>query len=191
MLRAVLAPYVDAAPDTLAFVREDHGRPFLDRPGAPDFNLSDTVGGTLVAVCGAGRVGVDVELIDREFPALRLARRYYTQLEADALAALDEPAARRQYLRWWTAKEAACKATGTGLSGWLAQWRFAGDSDDAHPRLCAWPEHAGECSRWQFARCVPAPGFSAALAWWDAPVGAAGRVRAFAQSGAIPGVGAT
>src|SRR5688572_22498289 len=177
-MRAVLAPYVGAAPDTLAFVREDHGRPFLDRPGAPDFNLSDTVGGTLVAVCGGGRIGVDLERIDRDVSAARLARRWFAAGEADALDALSPEAARVRFLRWWTAKESSCKATGTGIYGHLDQWRFG---ESVAPTLIALPDDAGEAARWQFARVAPTPDYTAVISWRDAPVGVATRLRGFVR----------
>ena len=59
LLRTVLAAHVDLAPAALAFGREEKGRPFLRHDGAPDFNLSDTQGGTLVALCRQGRIGVE------------------------------------------------------------------------------------------------------------------------------------
>jgi 4'-phosphopantetheinyl transferase len=176
LLRAVLAPYVGLAPEALAFGREARGRPFLRHAGAPDFNLSDTVGGTLVAVCGAGRIGVDLERSDRALPAVRIARRWFAPDEAVALAELPELGARLRFLHWWTAKEASCKATGTGIFGWLPQWRFAADEQ---PRVLALPGDAGDVARWQHARIVPAPGYTAVLAWRDAPAGVATRLEGF------------
>jgi 4'-phosphopantetheinyl transferase len=178
LLRAVLAPYVGLAPTALVFGRESRGRPFLRHAGAPDFNLSDTVGGTLVAVCGAGRIGVDLERIDRALPAVRIARRWFAPDEAAALAALPELGARLRFLQWWTAKEASCKATGTGIFGRLPQWRFA---DSAQPQAMALPGDAGDAARWQFARLVPAEGYTAVLAWRDAPEGVASLVQGFVR----------
>jgi 4'-phosphopantetheinyl transferase len=53
----------------LRFGREEKGRPFLRAEGAPDFNLSDTEGGTLLALSHAARVGVDLERRERRPPA--------------------------------------------------------------------------------------------------------------------------
>ena len=63
LLRAVLARYTGGDPAALRFARESKGRPYL-ADGGPDFNLSDTVGGTVVAVANAGRLGVDLERTD-------------------------------------------------------------------------------------------------------------------------------
>jgi 4'-phosphopantetheinyl transferase len=157
----VLAQYVDGE---LRFTRESKGRPYL--AGGPDFNLSDTVGGTVIAVAAQGRLGVDLERLDRQLPHRRLAARYYAPAEQDALLAMDDEAARRAYLRLWTAKEATCKSTGTGIYGQLPRWQFdaraAGD-----PVLLAWPEESGPRERWHHARVEPAPGYTCVLACDD------------------------
>ena len=159
LLRGVLSRYVGGE---LRFARESKGRPYL-ADGGPDFNLSDTVGGTVVAVARGGRLGVDLERMDRAMPHRRLARRYFAPGEIAALEAMEEEAARRAFLRLWTAKESSCKSTGTGIYGQLSRWQFdpqiAGD-----PALTAWPEDAAPRERWQHARVEPAPGYTCVLA---------------------------
>lgn len=165
VLRAALAPAVGGAPEALRFGREEKGRPFLLSPDPPDFNLSDTDGGTLVALCRRGRVGVDLERIDREPAVLRLAERYFSAAETAALAAMPADAARRAFLRLWTAKEASCKATGTGIFGWLPHWRF--DAVAEQPALQAAPNEAGALARWSHRRIAPAPTHTAVIALRD------------------------
>lgn len=162
LLRGILASYVDQPPQTLAFARERKGRPYLGAAGSPDFNLSDTRGGSVLAVAAQGRVGVDLERCDREPPALRLARRWFSADEAETLAGLQGPTRNLAFLHLWTAKEAACKATGTGIYGWLAQWRFA--VGDPQPRLLGLPVQAGVAAGWYFQRVEPATGYTAAIA---------------------------
>lgn len=165
VLRAALAPVLGLAPQALAFGRESKGRPFLVGAGMPDFNLSDTDGGTLVAIVGHGRVGVDLERRDRSPAVPALARRYFDPAEAQALAAMPADAARLAFLHLWTAKEASCKATGTGIFGWLPHWCF--DPGVESPRLLAAPAHAGDPSRWRHWRVAPAPSHTAVLALQD------------------------
>ena len=174
LLRQVLAPLLGLSPDALEFGREAKGRPFLRHPDAPDFNLSDTTGGSLVAVCARGRVGVDLEQLQRRPPVARLAARYFSAAEASALAAMDEEAARQSFLRLWTAKEASCKATGTGIFGFLAQWQF--DAGSVSPILRCAPTDAGEPSRGQFLRLSPSPLHTAVIALRD---GAGHRLTAY------------
>lgn len=167
LLRTVLATHVGIAPDALVFGRESKGRPFLRHDGAPDFNLSDTAGGTLIALCRQGRVGADLERTDRAPPVARLARRYFSAQECSDLQALDAETARRAFLRLWTAKEASCKATGTGIFGYLSRWRFDAAADT--PRLLEAPGDAGDASRWQFHRVAPSAEHTAVLSLRDAP----------------------
>ena len=167
LLRSVLAAHVGLPPHALAFGREDKGRPFLRHDGAPDFNLSDTAGGTLVALCRHGRVGADLERIDRSPPVARLAKRYFSAQEAYALQAMAPDAARLAFLRLWTAKESSCKATGTGIFGYLPRWVFDATTDA--PLLLEAPDDAGAASRWQFHRVSPSREHTAVLSLRDAP----------------------
>jgi 4'-phosphopantetheinyl transferase len=166
LLRSVLAGYLAMPPAALRFGREPRGRPFLldadGQPRGPQFNLSDTRGGTVVAVASALRVGVDLERTDRRPAHRELAPRWFTPAEAAALAALPEDDARQAFLYLWTAKEASCKATGTGIYGRLQRWQFAVAGGD--PRLAEAPEEAGDGSGWSFRRLAPAPGYTAVVA---------------------------
>lgn len=165
LLRSVLAPLVGRSAESLSFGRGIKGRPFLRHAGAPDFNLSDTAGGTVVAVCANGRVGVDLERLDRRPPVARLAARWFSGVESRVLATMEPEPARLAFLHLWTAKEASCKATGTGIFGFLDQWQF--DAASAAPQLHAAPADAGDLARWRFLRLAPAPGHTAALALRD------------------------
>jgi 4'-phosphopantetheinyl transferase len=179
LLRTVLAPLLQLPPQALRFGREEKGRPFLRHAGAPDFNLSDTTGGTLLAVTHAARVGVDLERHARKPPAARLAARYFDAAEAQALAQLPEDEAAREFIRLWTAKEASCKATGTGIFGFLPRWQF--EPGHEAPRLRALPADAGDATRWRFLRVAPSPEHTAVLALRDAAPGL--RVRGWALPG--------
>lgn len=165
-LRAQLAPYAGLPPAALRFDREPRGRPFLLDPRPPDlqFNLSDTVGGCLLAIARGLRVGLDLERSDRRMPAMSLARRYFADIESAALAALPEAQRELAFLHAWTAKEAACKATGSGLRERLHAWVFEVGTDEADPRLLEAPEEAGDPAAWTFRRLQPAPGYTAVLA---------------------------
>lgn len=162
----MLAVHVGVASAALALGREEKGRPFLRHEGAPDFNLSDTCGGMLVALCRSGRVGVDLERIDRALPVNRLSRRWFSAQEADALQMMDAESARQSFLRLWTAKEASCKATGTGIFGYTPRWRF--DVQANAPVLLDAPIDAGDAARWQFFRLSPSIQHTAVIALRDA-----------------------
>lgn len=167
LLRSLLAPLLGLSPHELVFGREYKGRPFLRHAGAPDFNLTDTDGGSAVAICARGRVGIDIERLDRTPPVLPLARRWYSAEEAQALAAMPEALRAPAFLRLWTAKEASCKATGTGIFGFLPGWRF--DAHEDSPKLLSLPEGAGAMSRWRHLReLMPGNQHTVVLALQDA-----------------------
>jgi len=62
-------------------------------------------------------VGVDVEFTQRRRDPLRIARRYFTAAENDAIERAADPIA--AFYRHWVVKEALLKATGLGLAGEL------------------------------------------------------------------------
>lgn len=166
ILQQALAAWLP--PDTtLRFAREEHGKPCLALPDAPDFNLSDTRGSSVLAIAGAPRVGVDLERMDRRPPVQALARRWFSASEADQLAALDADAAAPAFMRLWTAKEASCKATGTGIFGWLPRWQF--DLGSLPPRPIAIPADAGDAGHWWHARVEPWPGYTCVIAAQGGP----------------------
>jgi 4'-phosphopantetheinyl transferase len=120
-LRTVLGHTLGVDPAAVAICRGVRGRPELANAGSGiDFNVSHTRGVALIAIArglAAGtRVGVDIEHIDREVGADRLARKFLTPREQAMLADFAPDARRQRFLRHWTCKEAMSKATGDGLA---------------------------------------------------------------------------
>ena len=119
-LRLLLGQRLNVEPGAVSLRRGVRGRPELDMPDAPDFNISHTGNTALIAIgIGLGpneRIGVDIERADRKVNADGLARRVLSERERSALAPLDAEARRRRFLRLWTCKEAMSKATGDALS---------------------------------------------------------------------------
>lgn len=115
-LRWVLGRVLGLDPHEVPIVRGARGRPRLDGDATLDFNISHTEGAALIGVTRTGRIGVDVEREARDVNADGLARKFLSDGERLTLAALDEPARRARFLRYWTCKEAMSKATGDGLS---------------------------------------------------------------------------
>jgi 4'-phosphopantetheinyl transferase len=117
-LREILGAEIGASPDAVRLVLGEHGRPGLD-PGthseALDFNLSHSGELALVAVTQGMKVGVDVERLRPGRNPLRVADRFFSPAEVDALAAVDEQERPSEFLRYWTAKEALAKGLGLGL----------------------------------------------------------------------------
>lgn len=124
-LRMLLGRWLGVAPSVVPLVRGARGRPRVDMDGAdtPDFNVSHTRDAAIIAIAMSPsmRIGVDLERRDREVDAVRLARKFLTPREREAMEALAANAGREHFLRLWTCKEAMSKATGDGLSAPLGR----------------------------------------------------------------------
>jgi 4'-phosphopantetheinyl transferase len=166
-LRTLLAEALDTSPAAVPLRRGSRGRPELDLPGRPlDFNVSHTREIAVIAILrhppASTRVGVDVEHLDRELDADRLARRCLTPRERSLFESLDARARRRRFLRLWTCKEAMSKATGDGLRAPM------GELDvelDGNPRLSAGPAPYSP-DDWHLLMLDLAGGYVTALALW-------------------------
>ncbi len=141
--------------------RDSRGRPRLPA-GAGDIGWSHTAGRLLMAYAPQGVVGVDVEATARASQAVSIARRYFSNAEVEALAALDQASRQQAFLRLWCAKEAVLKAAGRGIGFGLHRVAFdvAGDT----PRMIHCDPALGQVSQWSVHELAPEPGFIAVLA---------------------------
>jgi 4'-phosphopantetheinyl transferase len=112
------------------FEETENGRPYL--PTLPDtwFSFSSCHCGFLGAWSSTHAIGVDVEDRTRDLEALELARRFFTDAEAQKVEDAGGPARVQTFLQFWSLKEAALKSIGAGLSLGLDAFEFALD-----PRL--------------------------------------------------------
>ena len=166
-LRVLLGRHLNIDPAAVRLRRGVRGRPELDMPDAPDFNVSHTGNVALICIGVAlqrgERIGVDIERADRKVNADGLARRVLTRRERDALTNLDADARRRRFLRLWTCKEAMSKATGDALS---APFRRIDVALDHTIQLHAGPPPYTP-ERWRL-HSVPVPeDFVATVAVWQ------------------------
>lgn len=162
-LRQILASRLQLKPAELAFLNGPQGKPALAGTvaGRLEFNLTHSSNLALVAVTPGAEVGIDVETMRPMPDALRLAERFCSATESEALSALpvDEQAA--TFLNLWTRKEAFVKATGLGIVNTLARFEVTMGAEakvksiDGDPRLAA---------QWTLHSFQPAPGYIAAVA---------------------------
>ena len=172
-LRWVLGRTLRIAPAEVPIVRGARGRPELvDGDGNLDFNVSHTADVALIGIRHDGRrtlrIGVDVERADRDVPADRLARRVLTPAEQSAQAALGHDERRRQFLRYWTCKEAMSKATGDGLS---APFRRIDVALTPQLRLRDGPEPYRPLA-WRLLEAPVPAGYVGTVALWERAAGA-------------------
>lgn len=94
----------------------EKGKPCIQRPNSPQFNLSHANGELVLVLSGRGPVGVDVEDQTRSVRSVeRLARRYFAEAE-QRIVGEDDTA----FFRIWTRREARVKAEGTGFASGFA-----------------------------------------------------------------------
>jgi len=166
LLRSILGRVAGVAPNELVFRYGQRGKPEL--AGSVQnlqFNMSHSRDVMLVAVAHGRRVGVDIEHIDEPGDVRRIAARFLSPRDRDAIERLPADRQRDAFLRCWTRKEAYMKARGDGISRPLDDFEV-GDPADAgrQPRLFKASGDPNEAERWELAD-VPAPrGFMAAIA---------------------------
>ena len=117
-LREILAAELGVSPASVKLQLGEHGRPRLKpgtHPSEIDFNLSHSGELALVAVGRGRRVGIDVERLRPGRNPLRVADRYFSPQEVAAVGAAAPDEQPREFLRYWTAKEALAKGLGLGL----------------------------------------------------------------------------
>lgn len=171
LLCHVLSVYRDEEAHVLRYRFGANGKPHVQ--GGPEFNMSHSGDLALVAVGGQRRVGVDVEALRVVDDAERIAARYFTAAERDALYRLPRKARPRAFLLCWTRKEAYVKALGDGLSMPLDAFQVT-LAPGGSPQL--WKTRGRPAERIDFSlyHLEPSPGYVGALA----AQGMIGRVRA-------------
>ncbi|MBO5306108.1 MAG: 4'-phosphopantetheinyl transferase superfamily protein [Clostridia bacterium] len=99
----------------LPILKTEHGRPYFDAEGAPDFNLSHS--GALAACALGARVGIDLQAELDTIDTQKLAARYFSEREQTLL----KDAPRKLFFELWTKKEALGKYLGCGLTPLLGK----------------------------------------------------------------------
>ncbi|HEU4721306.1 MAG TPA: 4'-phosphopantetheinyl transferase superfamily protein [Gemmatimonadaceae bacterium] len=167
-LRGVLAGYLDAEPSGLVFDVGEHGKPSLGgetgaRSGV-EFNLSHSEDVALIAVARGRPVGVDVQRWSEEVEHLRLAERFFSLAERDALRGLSHARELMMagFFAAWTRKEAYVKATGHGIARGLHHFDVS-LAPGERARLLADRLDSEAVARWAIETLDPAPGYSGAL----------------------------
>lgn len=160
-LRRLLGLSIAVAPQQLCFGAGAHGKPELRSHHGPAFNVAHSGSYVLIALGGGttDALGVDVEQRGSSVDAAALAPHALTLEEQRALAASRHDA--NIFYDYWSAKEAALKAVGVGVSEHLQQvtvLRQTGHRLQLRHQMAHWPPLQ--------ACLLPAPiQYSAALAW--------------------------
>jgi phosphopantetheine--protein transferase-like protein len=127
VLRHLFSVYHDGYhPGYWRFGKSETGRPQVDRAQSSlEFNLTHTGNILLIAVANSGSPGVDAERLGRFVDVSAIASRYFSSTEAQQMLEAAPELKNELFLRMWTLKEAAVKATGLGLSRALKRFSFS------------------------------------------------------------------
>jgi len=162
-LRAILAGELGTDAAAVDIVRGERGRPQLAGTPSLDFNVSHTDGVAIVGIVRSGRIGVDIERLDRTINVEGIARKFMTANERAAIAGQDADAGRRHLLTLWTCKEAMSKATGDALT---APFGSIDVTLDAERTLRSGPSPYHP-DGWSLHGAVVPPDYVATIALWN------------------------
>ena len=162
-LRSLLARYLGRSPQEVRFRYAVQGKPALEGDSDLSFNVSHTDGLALMGFVKRRSIGVDVENLDRKIEAERLAERFFSERERQALRTLRGDELQAAFFRCWTRKEAYIKGKGGGLSLPLHQFAVSIAASDRDALLATRPDQA-EAARWTICDVPMGPAYAAAVA---------------------------
>ncbi|UUO06406.1 4'-phosphopantetheinyl transferase superfamily protein [Blastopirellula sp. J2-11] len=114
-VRQILAGYLEMAPKQLSLISGKFGKPQLEHQDSLWFNVTHSGDLAVLAISTIGEVGVDIEQI-REIRGLaRMVDRCLAPGERPDVLRLPAAEKDRQFLRYWTHKEAYLKTFGVGI----------------------------------------------------------------------------
>jgi 4'-phosphopantetheinyl transferase len=163
-LRHILGVCLDIPAAAVALSLQAHGKPRVEH--GPPFNLTHCGELMLLAVSGAGEVGVDMEAsgrMDEDWPAV--AVRAFSLAEQHALAALPPAEQSEAALRAWVRKEAYAKARGAGFAYGFQSFTVRMIAHQEESLLMDDARDQEATSRWRLLDlAAPPDGFVASLA---------------------------
>lgn len=162
-LRTLLAQYLGITPQEVQFRYEVRGKPALEGESRLCFNVSHTDGLALMAFVMRRTIGIDVENLVRGVDGQRLAERFFSERERQALRPLRGDELQAAFFRCWTRKEAYIKAKGDGLSLALPEFDVSIAEHDRDALLATRPDPS-EAARWTVCDVPMGTGYVAAVA---------------------------
>lgn len=119
-LRLLLGAYLGLPGKSVKINRKQRGKPVLDasvHETPLHFSMAKSEDRLLIGFSTSSPIGVDLEPVGRRArDPLGLAQRYFTEAEAQSLAAMEGDELDAAFLRVWACKEAVVKASGMGIA---------------------------------------------------------------------------
>ena len=164
LLRKLLAVYLSLPAEDLRFSYAEKGKPALEegQRSSLNFNLAHSHGMAVFAFSRNREVGVDLEFIREDLADEKIAERFFSPSEIDALGKLPAELRNHAFFDCWTRKEAYIKARGEGLSMPLNEFDVSLRPGEAAALLRNHKEPA-EVTRWSMQSLDVPAGFVAAL----------------------------
>lgn len=115
-LRLLLGKYLKIKPESIIFERSKYGKPYVKNLSTNiKFNLSHAHNFALFAFSLKHEVGVDIELVRKNFIIDEISQRFFHPSETKSLLALPKTRRPAAFFNCWVKKEAFIKAIGLGL----------------------------------------------------------------------------
>ena len=164
LLRKLLAAYLSLPAGGLRFSYAEKGKPALEESqrSSLNFNLAHSHGMAVYAFSRNREVGVDLEFIREDLADEKIAERFFSPSEIDALAKLPADLRKQAFFNCWTRKEAYIKARGEGLSMPLNEFDVSLRPGEEAALLRNHKE-PGEVRRWSMQSISVPAGYVAAL----------------------------
>jgi 4'-phosphopantetheinyl transferase len=166
ILRQLLANYLQIKPEELEFEYSDRGKPRLSASmpnKSLQFNVSHSQQYALYGFIYNHAIGVDLEYLRSMSDAVKIAERFFSPREFQFISSCKEEQQHQVFFKFWTAKEAYLKATGTGLAGSIADVEISLDHTES-PQLLAIEGDKTATASWSMYSCIPEIDYLATIA---------------------------
>ena len=172
VLRRMLGSYLGEDPAAIVFSYNELGKPYRDAQGAGErieFNVSHSGELALYAFSTSSPVGVDIERTRSNLETEKIARRFFSPGEVEALLALPKDERVQGFYNCWTRKEAFVKAKGLGFALRLSDFEVRLAPGEP-AELVSFAGDEGSFS-WKIFDLRPGPGYTAAAVMTGTPKG--------------------
>jgi len=156
-MRLILARYLKNEAAELEFTFNAQGKPSLQHPLLPEFNLSHSGEMALLAIGKGTSMGIDLEFFSAR-PYLGIAKTLFSSDEINALEQTPQFLQTLTFFHLWAQKEAFIKASGLGLSYPTTEFSVPSRLA-AHQKI----HDSLHNKEWQLLGFMPEPGCCAAL----------------------------
>ncbi|HVP21918.1 MAG TPA: 4'-phosphopantetheinyl transferase superfamily protein [Anaerolineaceae bacterium] len=187
-LRLVLGRYLSQPAGEIKFRTGPGGKPYLEQDGSNpqkslSFNISHSEDVLLISIAAQAETGIDVEKIKPEFQHEQVSKLFFAPFEQAWIADFPPEIQETAFYRLWTCKEAVLKGEGSGMRIDLETVKIEFE-DETSAAYCVLPVAEGEGQLWKIQLFVPAPQYTAALAYrFNASAAAKKSVKFFEWTG--------